>query len=251
MSEQKDELAERVTRYLSMFRYNANQPIELVGVLWAEVRRLRAEHEADMNRIERAAQCIEKLNEENNRLAIKIAKAKGEIINCKASATSDPLLKVWMHHERCPECGAREYQTCKSSSGQCAIDAQFSPLGDGPWSFDRYVDGKLKAEGVVVSRAENFEQACIQAMRLAPAPCVLVLRRDAQSPEAGCGACDKPDENCSRQYGICDRYASTTQPEVRELRELLSRSEFLRDTGGHDPEHSRRVRAALSSVPQC
>lgn len=45
-----------------------------------------------------------------------------------------------------------------------------------PFEFDRYVDGKLKAEGVVINRAETFEQACLKAVALATPGSVLVVR---------------------------------------------------------------------------
>ena len=35
------------------------------------------------------------------------------------------------------------------------------------WVFDRYVNGVLMAEGVEVTRAASFEEACVSAARLA------------------------------------------------------------------------------------
>ena len=35
------------------------------------------------------------------------------------------------------------------------------------WTFDRYVNGVLMAEGVQISRAASFEGACVSAARLA------------------------------------------------------------------------------------
>lgn len=44
------------------------------------------------------------------------------------------------------------------------------------WEFDRYVNGCLKAEGVRISMAKTFEEACLSAVSLASPGSVLVLR---------------------------------------------------------------------------
>lgn len=51
------------------------------------------------------------------------------------------------------------------------------------WEFDRYIDGRLKAEGVRISRANTFEEACQSAASLASPGSVLVLRT-ASNPNA-------------------------------------------------------------------
>lgn len=44
------------------------------------------------------------------------------------------------------------------------------------WEFDRYTNGRLKAEGIRITRAETFEQAMLKAVGLAQPHDVLVLR---------------------------------------------------------------------------
>lgn len=51
------------------------------------------------------------------------------------------------------------------------------------WEFDRYVDGRLKAEGVRISRAASFEEACRSAMFLASPGSVLVLRQPDETSD--------------------------------------------------------------------
>lgn len=48
-----------------------------------------------------------------------------------------------------------------------------------PWEFDRYVGGRLKAEGIKINRALNFEQALAAAIELAGPHDVLVPRLSA------------------------------------------------------------------------
>jgi len=53
------------------------------------------------------------------------------------------------------------------------------------WGFDRYVNGRLMAEGIVIERAENLEQAMTKAWSLCPSPregTVLLLRPAQLSP---------------------------------------------------------------------
>lgn len=62
---------------------------------------------------------------------------------------------------------------CRAAVGQHPA----SPPEDArSFAFDRYVDGKRMAEGVIVNRAETFEEACIDAARLASPGSVLVAR---------------------------------------------------------------------------
>lgn len=48
-----------------------------------------------------------------------------------------------------------------------------------PWEFDRYVNGRLKAEGIKINRALTFEQAVLAAVELAGPHDVLVPRQSA------------------------------------------------------------------------
>jgi hypothetical protein len=54
------------------------------------------------------------------------------------------------------------------------------------WAFDRYVNGVLMAEGVTVTRASSFEEACVKATKLASrgpnneAPVLVLAHRDAE-----------------------------------------------------------------------
>lgn len=70
------------------------------------------------------------------------------------------------------------------------------------WEFDRYVDGRLKAEGVRISRETTFENACLSAVSLASPGSVLVLRPPAEPYARMClkhgphspGTCPQCDE---------------------------------------------------------
>jgi len=52
------------------------------------------------------------------------------------------------------------------------------------WAFDRYVNGVLMAEGVTITRASSFEEACVKATKLASrgphdeAPVLVLAHRD-------------------------------------------------------------------------
>ena len=81
------------------------------------------------------------------------------------------------------------------------------------WTFDRYVNGVLMAEGVQIERATSFAEACISAARLASrgptgeVP-VLVL---TPSPEVAALIAEARREERERCAQECDRIAGNTK----------------------------------------
>lgn len=67
---------------------------------------------------------------------------------------------------------------CEELQARRAVE---TPSNQRVWEFDRYVDGRLKAEGVRISRAGTFEEACRAAVSLASPGSVLVLRRQDET----------------------------------------------------------------------
>ncbi|MBP0440644.1 hypothetical protein [Tianweitania sediminis] len=66
---------------------------------------------------------------------------------------------------------------------------QLAPDAGPPFHFDRYVNGVLMAEGVIIERQKTLEAACVEAARLASKgpngePPVLVLRQLAPDADA-------------------------------------------------------------------
>lgn len=56
----------------------------------------------------------------------------------------------------------------------------YAPEPAKTWEFDRYVNGRLMAEGVGISRAETFQEACQAAVALASSGSVLVVRQSSE-----------------------------------------------------------------------
>jgi hypothetical protein len=56
------------------------------------------------------------------------------------------------------------------------------PPAGPPWEFDRYQQGRVMAQGIVIEREATFEAAALKASRMADRLDVLVLRRPSQPP---------------------------------------------------------------------
>ena len=95
-------------------------------------------------------------------------------------------------------------------------------MSDAPhriWTFDRYVNGLLMAEGVEITRATSFEDACVSAARLASrgpngeVP-VLVLATPtalAASPEVQAMIREAEARGMERAAVIADRHLSKVE----------------------------------------
>lgn len=86
---------------------------------------------------------------------------------------------------------------CEELQARRAVE---TPSNQRVWEFDRYVDGRLKAEGVRISRAGTFEEACRAAVSLASPGSVLVLRRQDETSRR-CGWFGEGRGQCLLQEG--------------------------------------------------
>lgn len=87
---------------------------------------------------------------------------------------------------------------CEELQARRAVE---TPSNQRVWEFDRYVDGRLKAEGVRISRAGTFEEACRAAVSLASPGSVLVLRRQDETSAQPAG--DSWEDNAKYLLDRC------------------------------------------------
>lgn len=78
------------------------------------------------------------------------------------------------------------------------VSPTHEPPAGPPWAFDRYQQGRLMAQGIVVERETTFEAAALKASRMADRLDVLVLRHPSPPPRA------RPLNASERLHNICD-----------------------------------------------